>query len=76
MRGEEILKECKGYIPMSNADRIRSMDDEELATFISEIADECETNTECNQHCYGCDIEYCVHDSCLKWLQQPVKEIR
>ena len=76
LRGEENLKECKGYIPMSNADRIRSMDDEELATFISEIADECETNTECNQHCYGCDIEYCVHDSCLKWLQQPVKEIR
>ena len=76
MMGEEILKECKGYIPMSNADRIRSMADEELATFISEIADECETNTECNQHCYGCDIEYCLHDSCLKWLQQPVKEIR
>ena len=61
-------------IQMTNADRIRAMSDEELATFISEIADECERNTECNQHCYGCDIEYCVRESCLKWLQQPVEE--
>ena len=60
--------------PTTNADRIRAMSDEELATFISEIADECERNTECNQHCYGCDIEYCVRESCLKWLQQPAEE--
>ena len=58
----------------TNADRIRAMSDEELATFISEIADECERNTECNQHFYGCDIEYCVRESCLKWLQQPAQE--
>ena len=61
-------------VPMTNADRIRAMSDEELATFISEIADECERNTECNQHCYGCDIEYCVRESCLKWLQQSAEE--
>ena len=54
-------------IQMTNADRIRSMTDEELATFISEIADECERN-------YGCDIKYCVRESCLKWLQQPAEE--
>ena len=59
---------------LTNADRIRAMSDEELTTFISEIADECERNTECNQHCYGCDIEYCVRESCLKWLQQPAEE--
>ena len=59
---------------MTNADRIRAMSDKELATFISEIADECERNTECNQHCYGCDIEYCVRESCLKWLQQSVEK--
>lgn len=59
---------------VTNADRIRAMSDEELATFISEIADECERNTECNQHCYGCDIEYCMRESCLKWLQQPCGE--
>ena len=61
-------------IQMTNADRIRAMSDEELATFISEIADECERNTECNQYCYGCDIEYCVRESCLKWLQRPAEE--
>lgn len=64
----------KNVEKMTNADRIRAMSDEELATFISEIADECERNTECNQHCYGCDIEYCVRESCLKWLQMPVEE--
>ena len=69
--GEDM---CKCREPMTNADRIRAMSDEELATFISEIADECERNTECNQHCYGCDIEYCVRESCLKWLQMPVEE--
>ena len=59
---------------MTNDDRIRAMNDKELATFISEIADECERNTECNQLCYGCDIEYCMRESCLKWLQQPAVE--
>ena len=40
---------CKKYKInyTTNADRIRAMSDEELATFISEIADECEKNTEC-----------------------------
>ena len=66
--------ECGHKAPLTNADRIRVMSDEELATFISEIADECERNTECNQHCYGCDIEYCVRESCLKWLQRPAEE--
>ena len=68
------FKKCKYQSSFTNADRIRAMSDEELATFISEIADECERNTECNQHCYGCDIEYCVRESCLKWLQQPAEE--
>lgn len=69
--GEDM---CRCREPMTNAQKIRAMSDEELATFISEIADECERNTECNQHCYGCDIEYCVRESCLKWLQQPAEE--
>ena len=59
--------ECGHKATLTNADRIRAMSDEELATFISEIADECERN-------YGCDIKYCVRESCLKWLQQPAGE--
>lgn len=57
----------------TNADRIRAMSDEELAYFISEIADTCERNTECNQHCYGCDESYCEYDRCLNWLRQPAE---
>lgn len=34
LRGEENLKECKGHIPMTNADRIRAMTDEELAKWL------------------------------------------
>lgn len=33
-RGEHREKECKGYMPMTNADRIRAMSDEGLAELI------------------------------------------
>ena len=39
LRGEENLKECNGHIPMSNADRIRSMTDDELNDLFHEIYD-------------------------------------
>ena len=35
-RGEQQTKECKGYIPMTNADRIRAMSDEELYDLLKE----------------------------------------
>ena len=66
LRGEENLKECKGHIPMTNADRIRSMSDEELANFVHEgcpyIEEECTM-----KGCVKCIIE---------WLKQPLKEMR
>ena len=37
LRGEENLKECNGHIPMSNADRIRSMTDDELNDLFNDI---------------------------------------
>ena len=52
--------------PQTNADRIRSMSDEELAYWLGEHLD-----------CYGCHIGLsCVHnDGCpgelIKWLKQP-----
>ena len=60
---------------LSNADRIRSMSDEELSEFISriEIGD-------FGQQVYGktfCDMckgQYKCDDCRLWWLQQPVKE--
>ena len=62
-------------VPMTNADRIRAMTDEELAEFISriEIGD-------FGQQVYGktfCDMckgQYECDDCRLWWLQQPAEE--
>ena len=55
--------------PPTNADRIRSMSDEELARWLVDA-------TVCERVC-GED-EYCHGNECVKrvtdWLQQPVKE--
>ena len=57
---------------MTNADKIRNMSDEDLADFLSDMTNQCESNTSCNQHCYGCYEEYCDSEKCLKWLQSEV----
>lgn len=57
----------------TNADRIRNMSDEELADFLSNLTSQCESNTSCNQHCYGCYEEYCNSERCLKWLQSEAE---
>ena len=58
--------------PQTNADRIRAMSDEELATVLFDYK-ECNKNCIMNsgKHCY----EICEEESCiLKWLQQSAKE--
>lgn len=68
-------KLCGSLVPMTNADRIRAMSDEELAEFISriEIGD-------FGQQVYGktfCDMckdQYECDDCRLWWLQQPAEE--
>lgn len=57
----------------TNADRIRNMSDEELTDFLSNITSQCESNTSCNQHCFGCYEEYCDVERCLKWLQSEAE---
>ena len=59
LSGEENLKECKWHIPMSNADRIRAMTDEELADFLS--------------YTWATSVRAWQKDTCetLQWLQQP-----
>jgi hypothetical protein len=54
-------KPCDTIIPVTNADRIRSMSDEELAAFLSEWAER-------SLAWYG---EY---GETLDWLKQPVKD--
>ena len=58
--------ECGHKAPLTNADRIRAMSDEELAKFLHEPFCDKRTLEECT-------ISYCgVCDQCvLDWLQQP-----
>lgn len=57
------------YAPITNADRIRSMTDEELAAWLVDA-------TVCDRVCS--EDEYCHGDKCVKlvtnWLQQSAKE--
>ena len=69
----KTCQHCNGTglreIPMSNADRIRAMTDEELATFIYTATRACN-----NYECESCPIgdENCPELD--KWLKQPHTE--
>ena len=64
--GEDM---CKCREPLTNADRIRSMSDEELAVWLVGA-------TVCERVCD--EDEYCHGNECVKrvtrWLKQPAKE--
>lgn len=62
--GEDM---CKCREPMTNADRIRAMSDEELAVVVM-----CPYDTE---HPLCIQSPGCV-DCCLRWLQQPAEEVK
>lgn len=61
---------CKGFVPMTNADRIRQMSDEELSRFITSIDQDnpCPPDRSC----------WCTKSNCfngwLSWLKSPVEE--
>ena len=62
---------CKPY---TNADRIRSMTDEELAMFLCNFRS-CDAD---EYICEGCKAEqYCHagHTGTIDWLQQPAEEV-
>lgn len=74
--GSKLCAECGGTglqeTDMTNADRIRSMTDEELVGFINHF-NVCDNRTsdECRiSYCAVCEI--CV----LDWLRDPVKPIQ
>ena len=71
-RGEDRQKgSCKGFLQMTNADRIRAMSDEELAKF---IADPCQCEVEPERDGYReCGNELCIK-YLLNWLQKPAEE--
>ena len=57
----DMERDCENYAPMTNADRIRSMTDDELADFIINF-----DNLFCE--------EYEGEQSCLSWLQKESEE--
>lgn len=87
-KGNDMKKgNCKGYIPMSNADRIRAMSDEELAEFLIlspemefDVCRFCEygnTSGDDRGICLTKDGICRAEANCAafkKWLRQPAKE--
>ena len=80
----EIGTHCQGckqnavdkYIRMTNADRIRSMSDEELAEFIKGLSEHCLAGIgACD--CSGVNMQPC-YEACgkmaRKWIQSEVEE--
>lgn len=78
-RGENREKEvCPGFIPMTNADHIRSMTDEELCDFIvfhTGYRESAWSNpTYYNFLTGGDDTRANADADTLKWLKAPYKE--
>lgn len=64
---------CHSAVPMTNADRIRAMSDEELAKFLCNFRS-CDSS---KHPCNGCIAEsYCYtgHTGMIDWLCQPAEE--
>ena len=63
-------------VPVTNADRIRSMSDEELVVFLDEFSGRC---LECAEDAKNkrCPIykegHYCRPQDIMEWLQQPAE---
>lgn len=57
---------CAGWIKMTNADRIRSMTDEELAVFMCKIVDDCTI-------CVGRDTCTYGRKGTIDWLEQEAE---
>ena len=65
--------ECGHKAPLTNADRIRTMSDEELAeqfVFMSTICEFCVKRKNCEE---VPGYKYCM-EGILDWLQQPAEE--
>ena len=66
-----IKQQCQCEEPMTNADKIRSMTDEELAEFIAYGISWREICNECNCKEYCDDETDCKH-GVLKWLKNKI----
>lgn len=73
-RGSDRDKNCRGYIPMTNADKIRSMTDEELAEWFGGTESFCPTGYSESYWCDACP-EVCT-GHWLDWLKVEAEEDR
>lgn len=73
-KGKDMKKgNCKGYIPMSNADRIRAMSNEELSEWLCQALD-CDF---CKAYLQNMSIYSCCENQVkgiFDWLQSPAEE--
>jgi chromosome condensin MukBEF complex kleisin-like MukF subunit len=63
----EPEENCKEFIPLSNADKIRRMRDEELAVFLANV------DGDFPPHVERCSIDLSAH-YWLEWLKQEATE--
>lgn len=71
-RGEDRQKgSCKGFLQMTNADRIRAMSDEALANFLCGLFEcgDCPYEDQCKT-----EILREWADGWLNWLRQPAEK--
>lgn len=68
--GSGLTWPCGAYAPKitTNADRIRSMTDDDLAKFLGT------TISGCMRHAEVCEVNYTCEGCFWVWLEQPCKE--
>ena len=74
-----VKSQCECEKPQTNADRIRSMSDEELAEFLDNYRPENIANEWCPHLCPDrkdgdCDCPYGGYETALGWLKSKVNE--
>ena len=73
-------EKCKSYRPdyQTNADKIRSLSDDELAEFIDTLTGNCvgceseDVHNDCPIHSIGLG-QYCDPEDIMNWLRQPAE---
>jgi hypothetical protein len=66
----ECKQPCETIVPMTNADRIRAMSDEELYKFLSQYV----FYKVCDEGCDACTYNGDCDKRLLDWLKQPAEE--
>ena len=61
------------FTPMTNADRIRNMTDEELVKMLDIAFCECPPNMETDEGDYNCPPDCCREKCWLEWLKSPAE---